>query len=498
MKSMLDRAPGVALVVTVQPPCNRAARKELKNLPLEGCDRAVLAMWCKLSSMDLGRSRILPKSINRNLIEFVDLSLLASKNAEERGRIAPLVRAIRIAASKLLLAEPLKDRELKFASNQVAVLGSDSRAISAAKRLASLGLQTKLLLSGHFAELENGQNLETLDEVMPIALSGYPGDFKITVIQKGKKLEVGAAALLLVSERCRVEVEVPSNAKYEFLSLERFDEFTSRKSETKGIVFLDDLQSLSPSADPVIPNWPRLLESAKRTAADRLAKSVTVIARDIKSTGLLELLWKEAAEAGVNFVRYDDKSRPRLARADASISVKDLVLGEDIAVPAEVIVAPTISRPWEPIFVENMFLPADWDLRLRMRGPQRGTGQSPSEGVFLLGYADFNALSDELEPELGSVLIDILSFMRGGIHLVRGAIAEVDEEKCSACFTCVRTCPYRAPIMNDNWKAEIITEKCVGCGCCVAVCPSRAIKLKNCTDAQIQAQVSASLEEVIS
>jgi heterodisulfide reductase subunit A-like polyferredoxin len=76
-------------------------------------------------------------------------------------------------------------------------------------------------------------------------------------------------------------------------------------------------------------------------------------------------------------------------------------------------------------------------------------------------------------------------------------VAEITEAKCSACFTCVRTCPYRAAEMNDSWKAVIIADKCQGCGNCVAVCPSKAIELKNCTRPQIAKEVAASMEVVM-
>jgi NAD-dependent dihydropyrimidine dehydrogenase PreA subunit/DNA-binding transcriptional ArsR family regulator len=55
--------------------------------------------------------------------------------------------------------------------------------------------------------------------------------------------------------------------------------------------------------------------------------------------------------------------------------------------------------------------------------------------------------------------------------------AEVDEELCSGCETCLSRCQRQAiKIVNDvskvNWK------KCIGCGNCVPTCPEEAIQLK--------------------
>jgi|GEM_PF-2020666 len=495
IQSLLRTDPRIASVIAIKPLCSKIGRKELRNFSVEECDRAALATWCLPGSIDI--ARLLPKSISSALVDIVNLLLISPKNEMGENRVSIPVRAIRASVSKLSLAEPTKDRRRKFASSAIAVIGSGDRALRVARTLASLGAKTKLLLLEPRAENDKTENLEIIDGVTPERLSGYPGNFLISIMKKDQELDIAAAAILLVSERCSVDISSPSGSKLKFVPLEQFENYSAQMSKVKGIVFFDDLWAISSSTEHVIPAWHLLLESAKNAALANLADSVAVIARDIKSTGLLEFLWAEAADAGVQFVRYDDRSRPRLEKSESLVTVKDLVLGESLSLPADIIVAPTKSRPWEPLFIEKLFIPADWNLRARIKGPQRGTAQSTCDGIFLIGYADFNRPSDELEPELSSAIVQILSFVRQGYIIVRGAVAEVDEEKCSSCMTCVRTCPYRAARMNENWKAEILSEKCAGCGSCVAVCPSRAIELKNCTTPQIQAQLSTSLEEVM-
>ena len=53
--------------------------------------------------------------------------------------------------------------------------------------------------------------------------------------------------------------------------------------------------------------------------------------------------------------------------------------------------------------------------------------------------------------------------------------AKVNKEKCTACGTCVDSCPIEAIKMKD--KAEIDEENCVDCGTCVDECPEGAITL---------------------
>ncbi|MBI4288114.1 MAG: FAD-dependent oxidoreductase [Chloroflexi bacterium] len=53
-----------------------------------------------------------------------------------------------------------------------------------------------------------------------------------------------------------------------------------------------------------------------------------------------------------------------------------------------------------------------------------------------------------------------------GAHLI--------EEKCIACLTCVRVCPYNVPVTR-NGKVDIRVDQCQACGICVAECPVNAI-----------------------
>lgn len=58
-----------------------------------------------------------------------------------------------------------------------------------------------------------------------------------------------------------------------------------------------------------------------------------------------------------------------------------------------------------------------------------------------------------------------------------GLLARVDPEKCVACLTCVRFCPFGAPHIADIGHAYIEPELCKACGICVMECPAEAITL---------------------
>ncbi len=58
-----------------------------------------------------------------------------------------------------------------------------------------------------------------------------------------------------------------------------------------------------------------------------------------------------------------------------------------------------------------------------------------------------------------------------------GFLAKVDPEKCVACLTCVRLCPFGATCIAETERAYIEPQLCRACGICVAECPAGAITL---------------------
>ena len=75
----------------------------------------------------------------------------------------------------------------------------------------------------------------------------------------------------------------------------------------------------------------------------------------------------------------------------------------------------------------------------------------------------------------------------------------VEAEKCTGCLTCVRVCPYDAPVINPELvgaggilgAAEIAPAACRGCGICAGECPAKAIQLQHYRDEQVLAKTMA-------
>jgi formate dehydrogenase beta subunit len=69
--------------------------------------------------------------------------------------------------------------------------------------------------------------------------------------------------------------------------------------------------------------------------------------------------------------------------------------------------------------------------------------------------------------------------------------AFVDEEKCAACLTCVRICPFGVASIEKT--AIMPQEKCQACGLCATQCPAAAIALKRFGTTQMRDELKSTM-----
>jgi len=108
-----------------------------------------------------------------------------------------------------------------------------------------------------------------------------------------------------------------------------------------------------------------------------------------------------------------------------------------------------------------------------------------SEGIFLCGTAHAPKSIGETISQANAVAGRAASILSRKVMPVSGQVAWVDPDKCISCMTCVHVCPYHAPEVGTNNKAEIQGVVCMGCGSCSAECPAKAIQLRHYLDSQI-------------
>ncbi|MGC8907451.1 MAG: FAD-dependent oxidoreductase [Desulfomonilaceae bacterium] len=443
----------------------------------------------------------------------------ATRKAMDLARMA-VARARRLA--------PLQKSKMEVVSNGL-VLGGGVAGMTAALNLADQGFQVYLVeksdkLGGNAlsiektirgesmkpfvddlaARVENHPKISLFKNAVFSELSGHVGHFK-GVIRNGDsaatEIEFGAAVIATgaVESKPTEYLYGEHQAVMTHHSLEeRIMAGDPTLKDIKNAVFIQCVGSRCDER----PYCSKVCCSSTVRLAERLREinphvKIYVLYRDLRTYGLLEKFYTSSRAAGSLFVRYDPENKPRVEAAGDRVNVtfREPVLGEDLTVPADLLVlaaaidpAPT-NRELGQLFKVTVnsygyFVEAHMKLR-----PVDFT----TEGIFLAGLAHYPKPIDEAIAQATAAAQRASLVLSQEALTFPGVISKVDPNKCAACLTCVRLCPYGAPRITEDHVAEIVPALCQGCGICASVCPGKAIELQHFRDDQVIQEIDALL-----
>jgi heterodisulfide reductase subunit A len=226
---------------------------------------------------------------------------------------------------------------------------------------------------------------------------------------------------------------------------------------------------------------------------------ISILYRDMRTYGLMESYYAKARNQGILFVKYEPEEKPevKIDGQTLSISFSDRILKEKVELKPDLLIlsAATIARENEelatmlrvPRTADGFFLEAHMKLR---------PVDFATDGLYLAGSGHGPKLISESINQASAAVARGCTILSKERMFVGGVIAVVEGERCAACLTCVRVCPYSVPVINAKGEAEIDVAKCKGCGSCVAECPAKAIELMHFRDVQLQAKCEALVLEV--
>jgi heterodisulfide reductase subunit A-like polyferredoxin len=414
---------------------------------------------------------------------------------------------------------------MEFPVNKSAlVIGGGVAGMEAAQSIANMGFQAYLveqtdqlggnarnLVTSHrgydyqgyledlIQKVEKHPSIEVMFNSAVTETSGFIGNFKSTVkTQAGdQELDHGVTIMATGGKAYQPEEYLYGKNDNVFLAFEldkAIVEKDSRVTDAKQAVFIQCVGSREPER----PYCSRLccthsVESALELKSLNPDMDVFILYRDMRTYGDKELLYKEAREKGVIFVRFDLDGKPvaeQTSEGGLQVTVKDPILGLPVVLRPDILtlasaVLPNPTEELGELFkvsrnAEGFFNEAHAKLR---------PVDFPSDGIFLAGLAHYPKPIDETIAQAKAAAGRAATFLGMDLVKVGGIVAEVEADKCAVCLTCVRTCPFNVPVIDYEVDAAFIDPaKCQGCGVCVSECPAKAINLKHYTDTQIIAQ----------
>ncbi len=222
---------------------------------------------------------------------------------------------------------------------------------------------------------------------------------------------------------------------------------------------------------------------------------VYILYRDIRAYGFRETLYQKARQMGVIFIRYDIEHPPSVAMDSDDtllLSVIDHVLRKPIRIKPDLLIlaAGIVARDNQSLY-ELFKVPVNAEGFLVEAHAKLRPVDFASEGIFLAGLAHYPKPLEESIAQAKAAASRAMTVLAKENLMVGGVVAAVETGRCAACLTCVRSCPYNIPQVDEHSHAVIDPAQCHGCGTCAAECPGKAITLKHFTDEQLIAKTEA-------
>ncbi len=495
-------------------------------------NRVIVASCTPRTHEPLFRETVQESGLNPYLFEMTNIRDQCSwvhmhqpKEATEKAK--DLIRSI---VAKAQLLKPL-EKPLIDITPVGLVIGGGVSGMTAALELADQGFEVHLVerekeLGGHLRTIrylldgkEDPQkrlnsmikNVTGNDKIHVYTgaevtdIYGFVGNFKSKIMQHGKEQEIKHGIVIVATGAVEYK---PNEYLYGkdprvITQHELEEKIADGKFKAKNVVMIQCVGARTEKN----PNCARIccgqaVKNALKIKELSPNTEVYVLYKDLRTYGLKEDYYRDAAMKGVLFVNYEDERKPEVTDENGEIHVKfwEPVVGTEVDIEPDIIAlsAATIPNPDNKQVAELLKVPLTKDgffleAHMKLRPVDFAT-----EGVFLAGMAHMPKYVDESIAQASAAAARATTVLSKKTIEMEGIVANVDEDLCSGCRICEYLCPYGAVEMKDKDGkpiAHVLEALCKGCGACGTACPTKAITMGHFTTNEILAQVKAALVE---
>jgi len=520
--------------------CATNSAQEITDITKEkGLNRVVVAACSPRTLEPLFRDTVREAGINQYYYEMANIrehnSWVHQKEKEEAtGKAKDIIRMSVARARKL---EPLQEFDLNV-NKAALIVGGGVAGMNCALSIANQGHEVHMVekekeLGGIARKIHT--TLEGLDvqaylrdlagkvykhplihvyhDAVITEATGYVGNFVTTVKSETGVAEIkhGAAVLAIGAD-----VYTPSEYLYGqddrvMTHLELEEKITVGDETVTGAQSLVMIQCVGCRNEE--RNYcSRLCCSESVKNALQLKEKnpdmdIYVLFRDIRTYGFKEDYYREAANKGVRFIRYEPLDPPQVepgkaedGRAVLKVTATDYILNKKLELDADIIALAAAVVPSSATKeVANQFkVTLSPDGFFKEAHVKLRPVEFAADGVYLCGLAHYPKFIQETISQAYGAAGRVLTLLSHDIVVASGSVCQVIESKCMGCGACADACTYAALTIRDTKqgkKVEVNPVLCKGCGLCNSKCPTGAISLKHFTDEEILDEIEAMIPD---
>jgi heterodisulfide reductase subunit A-like polyferredoxin len=433
---------------------------------------------------------------------------------------------VRMAVSRASLLEAIPKLSVDVNSS-VLVVGGGVAGMTSALSLADQGFSTTIIeksselggsakdvmktwsgrevqpfLSDLVSKVEKHSNIDLLLSAEVKSASGFVGNFETIVTSNGTEKTVQHGVGVIATGAKATETDEYLYGKNP--NVTRWHDLENNPEKLKNADTVAFIQCVG-SREESRPYCSRICCTASVQQAisikdEKPDTNVFILYRDIRTFGERELLYREAREKGVVFIRYSVENKPVVTEAGDGLEIEvfDPVLQQNVTIQTDILNLATAIEPVDtediasiyklPVNEEKFFMEAHAKLR---------PVDFATEGLYVCGLAHYPKSIDESIAQAMAAAGRAATVLSKASIEVSPLVSQVDQEKCIGCGLCAEVCCFGGIILDEvegkGKRAFNVPASCKGCGLCASSCPQKAIDMLHFRDEQIKASISAAV-----